>query len=93
MEVPLQRDIDLIIERLTTDIPCIQIDQIKVVHPGADDDGLWFIHVPDQTNEVQLESSHGSCPFLVESDFSDERFHAHSIEEAVRIVKRLYGLA
>jgi hypothetical protein len=89
----LQRDIDLIIERLTTDIPQIQVDQLKVVHPRADDDGLWFIHIPDHEEEVQLESSYGSCPFLIESDFSDARFHAHSIEEAVTTVKRLYGLA
>jgi len=89
----LQRDIDVVIERLTTDVPQIQVDQLKVAHPGADDDGLWFIHIPDREEEVQLESSYGSCPFLIESDFSDERFHAHSIEEAVTTVKRLYGLA
>ena len=89
----MHRDIDLIIERLTADIPTIHIDQLKVAHPGADDDGLWFIHVPGQENEVQLESTCGSCPFLIESDFSDERFHAYNVEEAVRTVKRLYGLA
>lgn len=86
------RDIDLIIERLTADIPGIQISPLEVRHP-ADDDGLWFIRVPGQKQEVQLENSWGSCPFLIESDFTEERFDAHSVEEAVSIVKRLYGLA
>jgi NAD(P)-dependent dehydrogenase (short-subunit alcohol dehydrogenase family) len=30
------------------------------------------------------------CPFLIESDFSADRFHAHSIEEVISTVKRLY---
>jgi hypothetical protein len=89
----LQRDIDLVIERLTSDVPGIHIDQLKVIHPGADDDGLWFIRIPGKEGEVQLESSYGTCPFLIESDFGDERFHAHTIEEAVTTVKCLYGLS
>ena len=89
----MRRDIDLVIERLIADIPYIHIDQLKVAHPGADDDGLWLIHIPDRVEEVQLESSLGSCPFLIESDFSDERFHAQSVEDAVTTVKRIYRLA
>ena len=86
-----QRDIDHIIERLKTEIPGVQVTQLQVTHPGADDDGLWFIRIPSRAEEVQIESSQGSCPFLIESDFSDERFHGHTVDEVVSTVRRLYA--
>ena len=89
----MDRDIDLIIEKLKADIPGVRIEQLKVNHPGADDDGLWFVNIYGRKGEVQLESSYGVCPFLIESDFNDSRFDAHSIEEAVATVKHLFGLA
>jgi hypothetical protein len=64
----MNRDIDFIIEQVIASIPGILIKQLKVAHPGADDDGLWFINIPDRENQVQIESSEGSCPFLIESD-------------------------
>jgi len=84
-------DIDQIIERLKTEIPGVQVSQLQVTHPGADDDGLWFIRIPGRAEEVQIESSHGSFPFLIESDFSAERLHGHSIDEVVSTVRRLYA--
>ena len=86
------RDIDLIIARLNAEIPGVDIEQLEVKHPGADDDGLWFINVPGRREEVQVESSNGSCPFVIESDFNAERLHAHTVEETVSTVKRLYSL-
>jgi hypothetical protein len=88
----MQRDIDLIIEKLTAYVPGIHIEQLRVKHPGADDDGLWFINIRDHKGEVQIESSEGLCPFLIESDFSNERVHGYSVEEVVATVKRLYSL-
>lgn len=85
------RDIDNIIERLKAEIPGIQVSQLQVTRPGADDDGLWFIKVPGRAEEVQIESSHGGCPFLVESDFSTERLHGQSIDEVVSLVRGLYS--
>ena len=85
------RDVDHIIERLRRELPRVQITQLQVAHPGADDDGLWFIRVPGRTEEAQIESTHGSCPFVIESDFGAERFHGHSIDEVVQIVRNLYA--
>ena len=88
----MKRDIDFIIEQLIASIPGILIEQLKVAHPGADDVGLWIINIPDRENQVQIESSEGSCPFLIESDFNDERFHGHTVQEVVVTVKRLFSL-
>lgn len=87
----MSRDIDHIIERLKAEMPGVQIRQLQVSHPGADDDGLWFVTMPGRSPEVQLESPRGSCPFLIESGFGPERFHGHSIDEVVQIVRRLYA--
>jgi hypothetical protein len=88
----LPRDIDLIIEQLNTEIPGVQIEQLKVRHPGADDDGLWFIVIPGRQKYIQVESSSGNCPFLIESTFNDERFSGSNISEVVEKVKDLFEL-
>jgi hypothetical protein len=87
----MSRDIDQIIERLRTEIPGVQVTQLQVAHPGADDDGLWFIKIPDRAGEVQIESSYGSCPFIIESDFSAEVFQGRTVDEVVSTVRRLYA--
>ena len=87
----MSRDIDHIIERLKAEMPGVQIRQLQVSHPGVDDDGLWFITMPGRSTKVEIESPHGSCPFLIESDFSADRFHGHSVDEVVSIVRRLYA--
>jgi len=87
----MSRDIDLIIERLTVDLPGADIQRLRVSNPGADDDGLWFIQIPGREEKVQIESSNGGCPFLIESDFNSARLWGHSIEEVVSTVKRLYA--
>jgi hypothetical protein len=87
------RDIDLIMEQLTANVPGIRIEQLKVPHPGADDDGLWFINLQDREQQVQIESSEGSCPFLIESDFNNERLYGYTVEEVVATIKSLYALA
>lgn len=83
-----RRDIDLIIERLTTDLPTIQVQQLQVLHPGSDDDGIWFFTISGRDGQVQLESSAGVCPFIVESDFDNERVEVHTVEEAIAVVRR-----
>ena len=89
----MQRDIDLIIDRLSVDAPSIQVRQLQVLHPGNDDDGLWFFTIPGKDGEVQLESSNGTYPFLAESDYDNSRLEIYTVEEAVAAVKRLHGLA
>ncbi|KRG68406.1 hypothetical protein [Pseudoxanthomonas dokdonensis] len=80
------RDIDAIIDRLRLAYPDISADQLAVLHPGIDDDGLWFFRHPESDVEFQLESSTGACPFLAESSTSAERLTADTIEQAVALV-------
>jgi hypothetical protein len=87
----MARDIDQIIERLKTEITGINVTQLPVIHSGADDEGLWFIQIPGRAEEVQLESPHGSCPFLIESDFTPERFHGLSIDDVVSTGRRIFA--
>jgi hypothetical protein len=77
------RDIDQIIRSIMNICPTVEARQLKVSHPGADDDGLWFFQQRDSEFEVQIESSTGMCPFLIETDESDARFTAKSIEETL----------
>lgn len=88
----MKRDVDLIIEQLIATVPGVRIEQLKVKHPGADNDGLWFINMSDQDGEVQIESSDGICPFLIESNFNNERFFGHTVQEVVATVKRHFSL-
>lgn len=60
----------------------MRISQLQVRHPGADDDGLWFFRKHGAVGEVQLESSSGNCPFLVESNFNDAREQASTVDDA-----------
>ena len=83
------RDIDQVIERLKAELPGCQVSQLKVSHPGADDDGLWFVTIPALDGTVNVESSSGACPFLIESDFNTERHQSLSEDDAVATVKRL----
>jgi hypothetical protein len=84
------RDIDLVIAALKRRHPDLRAEQ----RPGAYaavDEGIWFINLPSTSFEVQLESSTGNCPFLVESSLSPERLHAATIGEAINMVSTMLG--
>ena len=87
------RDIDSIISRLRAAHPDISSEQLTVVHPGVDDDGLWFFRHPATDVEVQLESSTGKCPFLFESSGTVDRLTASTVEQAVALVVAGLGLS
>lgn len=87
------RDIDAIIARLKLLHPDISVEQLSVLHPGADDDGLWFFRHPATVIEVQLESSAGVCPFLFESSGSPDRLNAGNIDHAIALVVAGLGLS
>ena len=87
------RDIDTVIAAATAKHPKLRVEQLKVKHPGADDDGLWFFNHPDSQFEVQLESSYGTFPFLVETDRHNERGQASTVAEAVELLESWLGLA
>ena len=84
------RVVDAIIARASDLIPQLQHNQLIVKHPG-DDDGIWYFTVQGVDNEVQLESSTGQCPFMIENDNSDERFEANNVDAAVGKLLKLFG--
>ena len=86
------RDIDAIVDQLKAAYPDISVEQLTVLHPGVDDDGLWFFRHPACEFELQLESSTGSLPFLAETSASADRLIAESVEQAVAIVASGLGL-
>ena len=86
----MHRDIDTVIAELQRTHPSSACEQLRVTHP-ADDDGLWFFSHPDRPGEVQLESSNGKVPFLVERTESPARDTAHSVEQAVALVVARLG--
>jgi hypothetical protein len=84
----MPRDIDAISNLLKREFPEIQIDQLQVTHP-ADDDGLWFLKLPNMSGEIQLESADGNCPFLIEFDGSTKRLHGRTVDDVVAKVRLL----
>jgi hypothetical protein len=87
------RDVEKIVQLVRAQFPTVTAEQMKVLRPGADDDGLWFFHHPESPFEVQIESSTGMCPFLIETDESDVRLTVNSVEEAVQALSVLLHLA
>jgi hypothetical protein len=63
----MSRDIDSFIEALSTAHPALKVDRLRASHP-ADDKGLWYFSHPNGVGEVQVESSNGTAPFLVEGN-------------------------
>ena len=80
-------ELEQIIERVTTLLPEVRWEQSPVAHP-SDDSGLWFFRLPGRKGEVQIESSTGTCPSLIEWDGNDARQVSATVEEVVSIVVR-----
>ena len=87
----MPRDIDSIIDLFRKIHPQVSIEQLRVSHPG-DDAGIWFFKAARCPPEVQVESSTGMCPFLIESDAIAGSAEATSVEDAFSSVERLLGL-
>lgn len=64
---PPQRDIERVIARVSEVLPNLEVRQLFATRP-EDDDGLWWLGLPDVRPGLQLESSTGECPFLFEHD-------------------------
>jgi len=82
----VERDIDAIIARVQEALPGVRWQQLRVPQPIADDDGTWFMWIPGREGEVQLESTTGQCPFLLESDRTMERVECGTVDEVVERV-------
>jgi hypothetical protein len=88
----MSRDIDRVIVALQRSYNDIVAQQLRVLHPGVDDDGLWFFTRRGCSEEVQVESSTGSAPFLVESDNAPP-VTANTVDETIRLVAARLGLS
>jgi hypothetical protein len=84
----MSRDIDRIIALVRSRLPLVSVVQWHKARPG-DDDGVWWFRLPGAARDIQLESSFGTCPFLVEHDgmqASAEQWWADSVKEAAQAV-------
>jgi hypothetical protein len=73
-------DLDSVIRRVQEQVPLVKWTQAPVEFP-ADDDGVWFFWIPGLPGEVQIESSFGVCPFIVETDKLDDCVTANTPED------------
>ena len=82
----LERDIDAITLLVRDRFSEVRIEQLKVTHP-ADDDGIWYFWMPGaERDDVQIESSYGVCPFLIETNRDGRRLNGNTVEETVSII-------
>lgn len=84
----MERDIDRVMALVRARLPSVSVTQWHKKHPG-DDDGIWWFRLPGVEQDIQLESSFGTCPFLVEhSDMrtTTDAWRAVSVEQAAAAV-------
>ena len=60
----MNRDIDRLIEKLKVRFGGLIVQQLTVSRP-TDDDGVWWISLPNSEDDVQVASSTGDCPLFV----------------------------
>jgi hypothetical protein len=86
----MSRDIDTVLATLTRALPGLRWEQLRVAHPDADDAGVWFVAHPASPHELQLETSTGMFPILLEGSDGPERDILSSVAEVVaRVAVRL----
>src|SRR5260221_799985 len=83
----MMRDIDKIIAEVVRALPAVAVRQ----HSDAGacgDDGIWWFSLPGVQPDIQVESSSGSCPFVVETEeqSSSAALRASTIEQAVQLI-------
>jgi len=85
----MPQDIDIVSERAFAEVPGLKIERLRHAH-AADDDGVWFIRRGGEKDEMQLESSTGDFPFLVETSSSSERRTVATVDEAVTLIRSFF---
>ena len=83
----MERDIDQIIQIVKQLSPDIGVYQPHKTHPG-DDNGIWYFGFSGIEKDIQIESSFGNCPFIVETNelCCENARKAETIEEAVSMI-------
>ena len=81
------RDIDLIIEAVRREFPDAEVRQLQVAHPGVDDDGIWYFYLPGRgDDDIQIESSSGMCPFIVETNRTTQAREGKAVAEVSALI-------
>ncbi len=83
----MRGEVDTILQLVRNAHPDVMCEQLQVAHPGADDDGLWFFTRPGISNEVQIESSSGRCPFVIEHNATEERRTGNTPEDVANTIR------
>jgi hypothetical protein len=86
MKIPTtHRDIEEVIKQVQLLLPDVVVRQHTVTHE-ADDDGLWYFSLPSV--DIQVESSYGKCPFVIETDeqSSSDALEALTVEQTVKLI-------
>jgi hypothetical protein len=86
----MESDIKKIIKQLNKLCPHLSIFQFSPLL-DADDNGLWLISY--NGIGIQLESSSGNCPFLLESNEHNTRYHLNSINEVISKIETELNLS
>jgi hypothetical protein len=83
----MERDIDRMMDAVRQRLPSVEVAQWRKSHP-ADDDGIWWFKLPRTGEDIQLESTYGNCPFVVETNelCCDEARRAETVAEAVSMI-------
>jgi hypothetical protein len=82
-------DLRQIVEGVQAKLPDVRWEQLPVTH-AADDDGLWFFtRAARGSREVQIQSSSGTCPFLIETDVDDKVRTGRTPDEVIRQIVAL----
>jgi hypothetical protein len=82
-------DLRQIIDGVHRALPDVEWEQLPVKW-AADDDGLWFFWRKGRMGEdVQIESSSGTCPFLIETARDAERRWGFTPAETIETVVAL----
>ena len=91
---PLQRDIHAIMTTVRQELPDCVVTQEASYLPTTHDDGIWYFRLPGAEKSIQIESTYGMCPFLVESDDASG-YTARTIatvEEIVAVIRNCLTL-
>jgi hypothetical protein len=82
-------DLRQIIDGVQSVLPDVEWEQLSVSWP-ADDDGLWFFWRRGfRRDDVQIESSSGYCPFIIETNRDAERRSSSTPAETVKEIVSL----
>ena len=85
------RAIDRVIASIKAAMPGMAVRQLQVAHPG-DDSGLWFFTHPGSRVEVNVESSDGEFPFLIENSENGIRMTTTTDEDTIAAVSLVMGI-